>query len=621
MRRSRRSGLWVILLAFTLLNSACAQNKGKEYAKEEEKVAKSIVLLNNDKYLVPLRDLETLQIASVHFSAKYAKGFDSLLNKYSKVQSFNGEEYLHRNINTLSVDLKLYNTIIMQLTDADLTNPRIIGFIIANQALKNIIVALNGKGTGLAKLNEVTAPVIWTDRTTDVAALYTAQVIFGGVAVTNKLRVSYAARFQRDMGYAAEKIRLQYTAPEAAGINSDNLKDVDKIAREAISAHATPGCVVLVVKDGKVIFNKAYGYHTYDKSMPDKLTDIFDLASMTKVSATTMEAMQLVDQSKLNIEATVSDYLPITKGTNKSDIRIRELLEHQAGLIPDIPTFELPRSPTRNTTGQIGGGPNNEGLRSPDHTTDSSATYPTKVNDGYYLRKDYFKDVMWPTILNSPLRTRGQYVYSDLSMIMMQQIVETITSTPENIYLQQKLYTPLGMQTAGFLPLYRFKPNQIIPTEDDKEYRHELLDGYVHDPTAALMGGVAGHAGLFASANDVAILFQMMLNRGTYGGVEYIKPETVDLFTAKQSDVSRRGLGFDRWDPMLSNNYPSKLASPQTYGHTGFTGTCVWVDPKVNLVYVFLSNRVNPNAGSKLSSLNIRPRIQDAIYAAIAKGM
>jgi len=229
--------------------------------------------------------------------------------------------------------------------------------------------------------------------------------------------------------------------------------------------------------------------------------------------------------------------------------------------------------------------------------------------------------VMWPLMLNSPLKTRGQYVYSDLSMCFMQQIIETITFTPENVYVQQQFYTPLGMQTAGYLPLYRFKPEQIPPTENDQVYRHALLDGYVHDPTAALMGGVAGHAGLFASANDVAILYQMMLNRGTYGGTQYIKPETVDLFTKQQSPLSRRGLGFDRWDPDLTKKYPSQYASPQTYGHTGFTGTCVWVDPASHLVYVFLSNRVNPSVSAKLGSLNTRPRIMDVIYQAIQKGI
>jgi CubicO group peptidase (beta-lactamase class C family) len=206
-------------------------------------------------------------------------------------------------------------------------------------------------------------------------------------------------------------------------------------------------------------------------------------------------------------------------------------------------------------------------------------------------------------------------------MCFMQQIVETITAAPLNTYVQQQFYGPLGMQTAGFLPLYRFAPSQIIPTEDDQVYRHSLLDGYVDDPTAALMGGVAGHAGLFASANDVAILYQMVLNKGTYGGAQYFRPQTVDTFTTRQSNTSRRGLGFDGWGPTADRNYPSQLASAQTYGHTGYTGTCVWVDPKYNLVYIFLSNRVNPKVTNKLSDMNIRPRIQDVVYQAIQKGM
>ena len=407
--------------------------------------------------------------------------------------------------------------------------------------------------------------------------------------------------FKSNMGFTTTKIRLQYTVPEDAGISSFNLISIDNIASEAIINQATPGCVVLVIKDGKVIFNKAYGYHTYSKLLPDKVTDIFDVASMTKVSATTMEAMQLYDQGKLNLDSTAGTYLPMARQSNKNTLKVREILEHQAGLIPDIPTFDL--------------------IKPTDHTADSSAAFPTKVNDNYFLRKDYFREVMWPEILNSPVKTRGEYVYSDLSMIMMQQVEEMITSTPLNTCVQDQFYLPLGMQRAGFLPLYRFSATQIVPTEDDQQYRHALLDGFVHDPTSALMGGVAGHAGLFASANDLAILYQMMLNRGTYGGEQYIKPETVDLFTAKQSNVSRRGLGFDRWDPNPDHHYPSKLASPLTYGHTGFTGTAVWVDPKVNLVYIFLSNRVNPSVGGKLSSLNIRPRIQDAIYEAIQKGL
>lgn len=595
----------LVLLGFALFDNACAQNPpltGQAFIAEERLVGNSTALLNNASYLVPLQKLEDLKIASVHFSNQYATVFDSLLNKYNKVDLYDGTTYSgNKTLANLTSDLKFYNTVIVQVNDADLDNQDLVDFISTNQKSKNVIVAAFGNGSMLSKLDVVTAPVIWTERVSQVSAMYSAEAIFGGVGISQKLTKNYSAVYKTGMGFITDKTRLQYTVPEEAGINAANLQGIDKIAQEAIREHATPGCVVLVAKDGKVIFNKAYGYHTYDNLMPDKLTDIFDLASMTKVSATTMEAMQLTDQGKLSLEKTLGDYIPLARKSNKNDIQIREVLLHQAGLIPDIQSFEK--------------------VKPADHSTDSSAAYPTKVSDHYYLRKDYYKDVMFPEMLSSPLKTRGQYVYSDVSMLFMQEVVENITAVPLNIYVQQHFYTPLGMQTAGFLPLFRFTPDRIIPTENDKEYRMSLLDGYVHDPTSALLGGVAGHAGLFASANDVAILYQMVLNRGSYGGTQYFKPEVVDLFTSKQSPVSRRGLGFDRWDPIADRHYPSKLASDQTYGHTGFTGTCIWVDPKYNLVYIFLSNRVNPSVGSKLGSLNIRPRIQDVVYEAIAKGL
>ncbi|HEY8779984.1 MAG TPA: serine hydrolase [Mucilaginibacter sp.] len=612
MRKNKYIFYTLILSGFVLLNSACAQNppfSGKAYVVEKRLVEQSTVLFNNASYLIPLQNLDRLKIASIHFSNRYAPEFDSLLNKYSKVQVFNGNVYSGlsagqagvKSLDDLSSDMKWYNTLIIQLNDADLNNPLITGFINSNQKIKTVIIALFGSSNALIKLNNVSAPIVWCERVSPVSAFFSAQAIFGGIAITKKLDRNLSALYKKGTGFSTSNIRLQYTVPEDAGINSDNLIGIDNIATEAILEQATPGCVVLVVKDGKVIFNKAYGYHTYNKTLADKTTDIFDLASMTKISATTMETMQLYDQGKLNLNAAVGDYLALAHKTNKNDIHVREILEHQAGLVPDIPTFQV--------------------ITPADHSADSSAAYPAKVNDNYYLRKDYFKDVMWAEMLNSPVKTRGQYVYSDVGMCFMQQIIETLTSTPENIYVQQHFYNPLGMQTAGFLPLYRFTTDRIIPTEDDQVYRHALLDGYVHDPTAALMGGVAGHAGLFADANDLAILYQMMLNRGAYGGIQYIRPQTVDLFTAKQSDVSRRGLGFDRWDPIAEHHYPSQLASPQTYGHTGFTGTSVWVDPKYNLVYIFLSNRVNPMVSSKLSSLNTRPRIQDVVYEAIQKGL
>lgn len=600
MKGNRNCSL-LILLAFTLFNSACAQNSGSAFLKEEKVVEKSTVLLNNESALVPLKNIGNLKVVSIHLSNAYAGAFDSLLNKYTTVVSVDIADHTGRTHANLAADIRNYNTLIIQLTEADLGNATLMKLITDNQKNKNLVVAYFGKPEGLAKLDDVKAPILFSEKQTEVAAMFSAQAIFGGVALTQKLTANVSPHYKDGTGYLTQKIRLEYSVPEAVGIAGSNLQDIDKIAKEALDAHATPGCVVLVAKDGKVIFNKAYGYHTYSADAPDKITDIFDIASMTKISATTMATMQLYDEGKLNIDSTIANYWPVTRNTNKAGLKLREILAHQAGLIPDIPGFDK--------------------VKPADHSADSSAAYPVKVNNGYFLRKNYYTDIMVPSMLNSPLRTRGQYVYSDLSMIFMQQAIENVTKTPLNDYVQQQFYHRLALQTTGFLPLYRFPQDRIIPSEDEEEFRKSVLIGYVNDPTAAMMGGVAGHAGVFADANDLAILYQMVLNKGSYGGDVFFKPETVDLFTAKQSAISRRGLGFDRWDPIPEHHYPSELASPESYGHTGYTGTCVWVDPKYNLIYIFLSNRCYPKVSSKLGSLNIRPRIQDVVYKAIAKGI
>ncbi|PJJ83938.1 serine hydrolase domain-containing protein [Mucilaginibacter auburnensis] len=603
MRKNKPNGFTLIISLFILFNSACAQTPtGEAYVAEETKVQSSTYLFNNQKELIPLKKLAEKKIASIHFSHAYAAGFDSLLNNYAKVEAFNGADYLgSKSTEELSRDVKMFNTLILQLTENDLANTRITDFIKANQKLKDIVIAYFGKASQLTSLKDFKGALVYTQQASTVASFFVAQAIFGGVAITQKPTTSLTPQLTPGLASVTQQTRLQYTVPEEVGIRAENLADIDKIARDAIAQRATPGCVVLAVKDGKVIFNKAYGFHTYDATVQDKVTDIFDLASMTKISATTIAAMKLVDEGKLDINATVADYLPEAKNTPVKDVKVWEILTHQAGFIADIPTLEV--------------------VKPQDRSTDSSAAYPTKVNNRFYLVKDYFKNVMWPKMLRGPLKTRGQYVYSDVGMCVLQQIIENITSTNEAIYTQQQFYTPLGMQTTGYLPLYRFNKERIPPTEVDPKYRRDTLQGYVHDPTAALMGGIAGHAGLFGNAIDMATLYQMLLYGGTYGGEEYLKPATVKQFTARYSGNSRRGLGFDRWDPAKDKKYPSELASDQTYGHTGFTGTCVWVDPKYNLVYVFLSNRVYPDVSSKLNSLSIRGRIQDVIYRAIQKGM
>ncbi len=596
--------LWML----TVLNSACAQvpdphqqNQGFLTAKRSIEI--STVLLNNQNQLVPIKNLDQKKIASVHFSFENASVFDSLLNKYTKVQSFNTAIYdADKTLSNLLFDLKFYSTVIVQLNKNDLGNPALMPFLNILDQQKNLIVACFGASTLPTQFDVLKGVWLWSPVNSPVAANYAAQMLFGGVAANQKLVADISTKYKKGDGSITDQTRLAYSVPEEAGINADNMNPaIDAIVAEAIRAKATPGAVVLVARNGKVIFNKAYGNHTYDDTTKDKLTDIFDLASVTKVSATTMDVMRLYDEGKLNLDSTAGTYLALARNTNKNDIKVREFLTHQSGMVPDIITWEK--------------------LKAADRSTDSSAIFPTKVAEHFYLKKDYFKNTVWPDMLKSPIKTRGKYVYSDLSMYFIKEIVETISATPLNVFVQQNFYSPLGMQTAGFLPLNRFPKNQIIPTENDVDFRRQLLIGYVHDQGAGLLGGVSGHAGLFASANDLAILYQMILNRGTYGSTQYIKPETVDLFTSKQSDVSRRGLGFDRWDPNRDTKYPSVLASDQTYGHTGYTGTCFWVDPKYNLVYIFLSNRVNPKVTDKLSSLGIRRRIQDAVYEAIQKGI
>lgn len=587
------------MVLFTL--SACAQDhrQNEQQLALLNHISNNTVLLNNRDALIPLVKLDKRNIASVSIGFAHQNVFDSLLNKYTKITSYTSAAYQNEaTLNNLEDDLKYFNTVIVTITSAEAKNARNTNFILSLSKSKEVIVALFGDASGLPAFDALGSPLIWTEQITPSAASIIPQAIFGGIALNKKLTSNISAKYTAGSGFSTSKTRFKYTVPEDAGVNSNNLREIDNIAAEAIRAQAAPGMVVLVAKDGKVIFNKAYGNHTYDtKVSMEKVTDIFDLASLTKTTATTPTVMRLVEQQKLNLDTNIGAYIPKARTSPMNNIKVREVMLHQAGFIPYIPFHNY--------------------IQPGDYSRDSTAAYPTKVADNYYIKKDFFKDVMWPKMLNSPIKTRGSYVYSDISMYVMKEIVERISGIPLDQYVQNNFYKPLGMQTAGFLPRNGFPKDQIVPTEQDTYFRKTLLEGYVHDQGAALAGGVSGHAGLFASANDVAIIYQMLLNKGTYGGEQYFKPQTVDMFTTKQSDVSRRGLGFDRWDPDLTKKYPSELASPQTYGHTGYTGTCIWVDPSRGLVYVFLSNRVYPSVTDKLSNLKIRGRIQDVINKAI----
>ncbi len=602
MRKNNLLSVIAICLTAVVSFTACAQDhkQNQNRLNKINDVVKHTVLLNNYQNFIPVIGLAEKKIVSIGLGYSYQIGFDSLLNKYAPVNSLSAIKYKDSTtLNDLEDDVKFYNTIIVALNSDMAKNAKYISFISNMAKSKEVVVALFGNGNALTSFDQLNAPLIWSSEDNEEAALVAPQFIFGGIGATQMLDKTYSTKYVQGTGYLTQATRLKYTVPEDAGVNSNDLKEIDDIVAEGIAKKASPGMVVLVAKDGKVIYNKAFGYHTYDNQIADKVTDIFDLASVTKTTATTPSVMRLVEQKKLKLDTNVGYYIAKARNTPMSGINVREVMLHQAGFIPYIPFHNF--------------------VKEGDYSRDSSAAYPTKVADNYYIKKGFFNDFMWPKMLNSPIKTRGSYVYSDISMYVMQDIVEHISEMPEDQYVQQNFYVPLGMQTAGYLPRNRFSKDRIVPTEDDKVFRKTLLEGYVHDQGAALKGGVAGHAGLFGTANDLAIYNQMLLNKGTYGGEQYFTPQTVEMFTSKQSNVSRRGLGFDRWDPDLSKKYPSELASPQTFGHTGYTGIGVWVDPSRNMVYIILTNRVNPTVSEMLGKLNIRPRIQDVVNRAIDK--
>ena len=385
---------------------------------------------------------------------------------------------------------------------------------------------------------------------------------------------------------------------------------VDSIVKDAIAQKAFPGCVVLAVKDGEIIYDKAFGNTEFDKGSPVSLESIYDLASVTKISATTISVMKLYEQGKLDLAKTLGDYLPWVKGTNKADLKIADILLHQAGLVPFIAFY-------RETIDTATGIPN-PAL----YSSTYSSQFSIPVAKNLYLRRDW-NDTMFSRILHSPLTAHGKYVYSDNDFIFLGKIVEQLTGMTLDEYASQNFYNKLGLNTTGFNPSRRFAMNRIVPTEEEKHFRRQLIQGYVHDEGASMFGGVAGHAGLFSSAYDLAMLYQMLLNGGEINGVRFLQPETIKFFAAYHSENSRRGYGFDKPEKDNATRkepYPSALASSETFGHTGFTGTCVWVDPKVNLVYVFLSNRVNPTRNNnKISQMLIRGKIQDEFYKAIER--
>jgi beta-glucosidase-like glycosyl hydrolase/CubicO group peptidase (beta-lactamase class C family) len=367
---------------------------------------------------------------------------------------------------------------------------------------------------------------------------------------------------------------------------------INKRLRRAIQDSVFPGAQVLVAQNGKIIYHKAFGTHTYCDTLPVKLTDIYDVASITKIAATTLALMKLYDEKKFILDDKLSKHLTYLKNTNKSNITIRQVLAHQAGLRPSIFTFK------------------NDSLFSTTH----DSMFSIQVADGFYTSKSAL-DSIRKDVVESPLLARRTYRYSDLGFYLMSELVQTLTGQTVDEYVVENFYKPLGLSRTTFHPRGKFPLSKIIPTEDDTTFRMQLIHGFVHDPTVAMLGGVGGSAGLFSNAEDLFVIMQMLLNRGEYDEKRYISRQTIDIFTQKILDGNRRGAGFDKPEMGSDNSPAAKSASAKSFGHTGFTGTIAWADPENQLVFIFLSNRVHPSPSpNKLVQQKFRPELMLMFY-------
>ncbi len=430
----------------------------------------------------------------------------------------------------------------------------------------------------------------------------------GKFLAKGRLPVTVCDNLKAGSGIVYSRGPIPDAPPESVGFSESKLQKIDSICKRAIALQAAPGCVVVVVKNGQLAYEKAFGTMEYNKAEPVYPETIYDLASVTKVCATTISVMKLYDEGKLDLHKTLGDYLPWVRGTDKDSLRIWDIMLHQAGLKDFIPFYAETISKDKDAAP----------LPSV-YSSQADSLHCIRVAANLYMRSDW-TDTMYKRILTSKLGPGGKYVYSDNDFIFMGKIVEALSGQTLDQYTADHFYTPMSLTTTGFMPWARFPLNRIAPTEQEVPFRRQLLRGDVHDPGAAMFGEVSGHAGLFSDAYDLAVIMQMLMNGGTMGGKRYLKKETIDYFTAYHSDISRRGIGFDKPEKDNATRkepYPCISVSPQTFGHTGFTGTCVWADAAKQLVFIFLSNRVNPQESSRLSSLNVRGNIMEDIYKAI----
>ena len=627
-------------------------------------IESSIVLLSNKKELLPLKSPEKEKIALLQIGNPTNNGFMDAAVDYADIPRFTmAPDASDAAIAAIQNKLKAFSLLLINVCQHPAylkpgCPDKINKLIHALSTKQPSVVSVFGDEAFLAMFDRAPC-MLWSGSDISTAQQTVAQIIFGGQKVAGDLPFSVSAEFCFNDGLSiGNAIRFKYTSAEDAGVDGSRLYKIDSIVASAIELGAFPGCQVFVARCGKVFLNKSYGSHTYgNKEEKVKNTDLYDIASVTKVAATTLALMSLYDKGKIRLDTTLNYYFDdIDKNASGKKVRIsklnyitlRDLLTHRSGLPEGLPIglFISPKHALAMLKKRLESqseeaaandtlsGDKEQGFYADIDTSlihadrDSllkyiySGTkkpdYGIQIANNLYLRNSIV-DSLWQLAKQTSMRKSKNYLYSDMNLYLVMKVVEKVAKATLDEYLDETFYKPLGLKRTGFNPLDHFKKEDIAPTEDEKFFRRQLLCGYVHDPMAALLGGIGGNAGLFSSAHDLGVIMQLLLNRGTYAGTRYLSEKTVGLFTTAQAGTWR-GLGFDRKAGSISKMI-ARRASLKTFGHTGFTGTCVWADPEYQLVFVFLSNRVNPKStNQKINIYHVRQNIQQAVYEALVEG-
>lgn len=561
----------------------------------------SLVLAANPDEHLPFKQISTNAYKVIHHGTADHSSFDEYFGKYAAYESWTAKDW--KSIQRFMEGDRKNTQIVLVLHEIQLDSAKAADINLwADQGQLSLI---NLKVPANLALLDNNASIIQAFDSDAVTQALLPQLLFGGIAAEGKLPYNYSTAFPQGHGFQTEKIRLNYGIAQQANISPQSLVGIDAIVNTAIEEKIFPGAQILAVKSGRVVYNKTFGYHTYAQDYPVKPSDLFDLASITKVAGTGLVAMKAYEEGKYRLNGKLKHYLEESgKGTLRN-LTPKQLMSHSTGLQAHLPV--VPYLLDRD-------------IDNADCSTFfckyPSDTFPIQVADSFYFARVFY-DKVWKDMHRlKPRSTR--FKYSDVNFVLLQRMLEEQQGQGLDTLLERDFYAALGLRRTLYNPLGTIARDQIVPTQKDELWRYQLLRGYVHDETAALMGGVAGHAGLFSNAEELAVIFEMLLNGGTYGGQKFLKPSTIETFTEKSSG-NHRGLAFDKpkAEAIKEGAFP-RQATTDLFGHTGFTGGCVWADPEQDLIYIFLSNRVYPDAGNKLLyKKRIRERVHQVIYDAI----